>query len=198
MDLEVSSAKEASNSAALAFFNSAALNSLEEKDLTRYLIEGLDGLSTFCQTQVEVNVISKLKLFYIGGIINALCNKFRTEVMQAKPNLAPRTVEIEVNDKLFKILATLNVGNLTAVMMDDFEGKDAGLSSASPARREFFRRWKFRILKFFEICRLEKKLIFTDLTFSFLTRVFPDLESTNQIFQYIRNHREEFPDWLND
>jgi hypothetical protein len=198
MELEVMGTKEMPDSAALVFFNLGkfTIDATDESNLTRHLADGLEGLSVFCQTQLEVHVITKLKLFYIGGIISAMCNKYRADVMQDKPHLAPRSVEIEVNDKLFKILATLNIGKLTAAMSDDFEGKDAGPSSASPARREFFRKWKFRILKFFEICRIEKKLIFTDLPFSFLTRVFPDLESTNRIFCYIRAHREEFPDWL--
>ncbi len=196
MELEVSGVKEAADSTAVKFFISPTLNSIERDALVKNLVDGLDGLSIFCQTQLGLHVVTKLKLFYIGGIVHTLCNSFRAEVLEGNPNMAPRTVEIEVNDKLFKILGKLNAAKLAAAMTDDFEGKDTGPSSASPARREFFRKWKFRILKFYEICCVEKKLIFTNLPFTFLTRVFPDLESTNRIFRYIKAHPEEFPEWL--
>ncbi len=198
VDLELSGVKEGADSAALKFFNSSSqdLASFEQDVLVQRLVDGLDGLAVFCQAQLDLHIITKLKLFYIGGIISTLCNHFRTSIIAEKFNLAPRTVEIEVNDKLFKILAGLNATKLAAAMADDFEGKDVGPASASPVRREFFRKWKFRILKFYEICCVEKRLIFTDLPFSFLTRVFPDLESTNRIFRYIKTHPEDFPEWL--
>lgn len=195
MELDVPSIKEGADSAAVKFYNAPNLSAIENDALVKNLVEGLDCFSVVCQTQLELYVITKLKLFYIGGIISTLCSHFRTEAVTQKPNLAPRMLEIEVNDKLFRILAGLNSTKLAAAMSDDFDGRDTG-SSTSPARREFFRKWKFRILKFYEICCIEKKLIFTNLPFSFLTRVFPDLESTNRIFRYVKAHPEEFPEWL--
>ncbi len=142
---------------------------------------------------VELTVLIKLKTFYIGALVDKLSAFFRDRSHAENT----QAMQVEVNDNIFKVLQHCAPSSLVAAMPDDPNIKKlASNASKSNMQREFFRQWKFRLSRFFSICSIERKLLFTDLSLTQIVRTFPDPNSTMILFDYIRTHSEEYPDWL--
>ncbi len=142
---------------------------------------------------IELTVLIKLKTFYIGALIEKLSDFFRDRSRAENT----QAMQVEVNDNIFKVLQHCTPSNLVAAMPDDPNIKKLASSASKPnLQREFFRQWKFRISRFFNICSIERKLLFTDLSLTQIVRTFPDPNSTMILFDYIRAHSDEYPDWL--
>ncbi len=193
MELDTTISSVGCSSVVINYFNSTeiALDFSENTEIVSRITSVSSGLMELWKGRMNVDIMTKLRAFYIGAIISHKCELIR----QKLPPMNPRKAEIKVNDELIPILQECKLINLQAVVVDDFETR--ALGQGREVTREYFRQWKCRILKFFAICGIEKKLLFTDLPFSVITRTFPDVDSTKSIFEYIRNHPEaNFPDWL--
>jgi hypothetical protein len=178
------------------FFNNGSLG--VELANTDKLVEHVDSIlscvSSLFYRMADIVILVKLKMFYLGGLLDQLCDVLKSRITDSNNQ---KTINREVNDQVFKLLGKCNMANLTAAMSDDFELKDLATSPGhAPMHREFFRQWKYRLTKFFNICSIEKKLLFTDLSLSFIVRNFPDVASTKIIFDSVKDEPGKFPEWL--
>lgn len=180
----------------LAYFVSGSLDvDLNDNmdDVSQSIDKQLQLVSKLELRVVELTVLIKLKMFYIGALVDKLSDYFRDKSHAS--NL--QTMQVEVNDCIFQVLEKCSPSTLVAAMPDDPNVRKLASDVSKPnSRREFFRQWKFRLGRFFNICTVERKLLFTDLSLTQIVRTFPDPNSTMILFDYIRNHADEYPDWL--
>ncbi len=180
----------------LSYFVSGALDVELDGNLdavTSSINSQLQVVSKLELRVVELTVLIKLKTFYIGALVEKLSDYFRDRSRAENT----QAMQVEVNDNIFKVLQQCTASNLVAAMPDDPNIKKLASNASKPnLQRDFFRQWKFRLSRFFNICSIEKKLLFTDLSLTQIVRTFPDPNATMILFDYIRTHSDEYPDWL--
>lgn len=162
-----------------------------EGDSTPKQIDRLfKGLDDVYSNQVELQVVFKLKVYCIGGVVDKLSEEFTKLVTKQyegkKEKLSQKKIKQEVNQRLHGLLSGCAWQSLVlAVSIDDAAGGDK--------KRDFFRQWKHRIMKFYQICKLQKLLLFTNLSFSFIAKKFPCLEKSKSLLNQVSNNRETYP-----
>ncbi len=165
----------------------------DNSDIVKSMDSVLMSVSQLQTRVIDLTVLVKLKMFYLGAVVDKLCDKLKRQAKQT----SEQAINIEVNDKLFNILNQCDAKSFVAAA-DDLDLKAFNQSGQADQKRTFFRQWKFRLMRFFNICSIERKLLFTDLSMTKIVKTFPDVSKTQIFFDYVRTHPEEFPKWLTD
>ncbi len=162
------------------------------------VIEKLDevfsSMGHFYNNQMELVVMYKLKAYYVGGILAQVGKRFAEEAPKRDPPITgTRNIEVYVNNNIFELLNFCKWDSIVEAVGEDEELSFIGASPV-PLKRDFFRQWKCRINKFFNICKLEIKLLFTNLSYSTICKLFPAKQQTLEaIITSIRSRSDEFP-----
>lgn len=156
------------------------------KEIDR-LFKGLDDVYS---SQVDLQVVFKLKVYCIGGVVDKLSEEFQKIVTgkfeTKKEKLSQKKLKQEVNQCLQGLLSCCQWQSLVkAVSIDEISGGEK--------KKDFFRQWKHRVMKFYQICKLQKLLLFTNLSFSFITKKFPCLEKSKLILGEVAKNRATYP-----
>lgn len=151
------------------------------------LFKGLDDIYS---SQVDLQIVFKLKVYCIGGVMDKLSEEFVKKVTreheERKDKLSQAKLKQEVNKRLNELLSGCAWQSLVAAVSLD------GLAWVDK-KKDFFRQWKHRVMKFYHICKLQKLLLFTNLSFSFIAKKFPCLEKSKQILTEIENNKATYP-----
>ncbi len=187
------------SSAISAFVTEETLPEMDfDADTATHVSTVLADLERLHIAQVDVTVMIKLKMFYLGGVIDFLATKYRAELRSAIGSAVPdRLLEGKINEKLYDLFGkSIKDGALVGVTPGEYDLRDAmSCPPQSPVKRDGFRTWKCRLAKFYAVCKCCKDLLYSDLSYSFVARSFGDIESAKQIFQFIKDHPEEYPNW---
>ncbi len=136
-------------------------------------------------SQVDIQVVFKLKVYYIGGVLDRLSSDLTKKHKESSKNLTEKALKQIVNQDLQKMLGKNVWKNLVVVVSMDM--------ALGEEKKDFFRQWKHRILKFYQICKLQKLLLFTNLSFSFISKRFPGLEKSKLLLAEICSNKSAYP-----
>lgn len=165
----------------------------EGDDTAKQIDRLFKGLDEIYSSQVDLQVVFKLKVYCIGGVVDKLSEEFQKIVTAQydakKEKLSAKKLKQEVNQRLQGLLSRCAWQSLVkAVSMDGFIGGEK--------KKDFFRQWKHRVMKFYQICKLQKLLLFTNLSFSFITKKFPCIEKSILILNEVATNGATYPTFL--